>query len=167
MKDEFNHHRAPLWAGLACLGVLIGIATHRAADPEDRKLDAKCTRFQHQYVCEHKITRNPGMCFTNVALCSGATTSNMCVNTNITYYQVNSDFPQQGDTPDPTTICRQTEGGSAEYTIWAAHHYIASPPAECYCQVRCKWNPTSSKCEPWYCIGPKMSLGKLTAVNCP
>lgn len=167
MKHKLNHQRALLWAGLAGLAAMFGIATHRAADAEDRHNDASCSPLTHQNPCEHKTVRNPGMCFTNVPLCSGTTNPNLCSSSEIAYYDVKDDFPQ-GETDDPTTICRQTQGGSAEYTIWNAHHNVISPAADCYRRVVCKWDTSTSpaKCVVDYEISPWISIAKPTAVKC-
>lgn len=165
--NNVNNQRTLLWAGLAGLAALISLVTitHRVVGAEDRHLNPECTPLYHQQPCEHKTTRNPGMCWPNVPLCSGATDSNLCVSTNITYYEVMDDFPQ-GERDDSTTICRQYVNGTGEFTIWAAHHNVISPAHPCYRKVTCRWNSTTRRCEFRGAVTPWYYMPKRIAVEC-
>lgn len=144
MKQRHNRTKPLLWVIVAGLTATFGIDTHWAA--EDRRHDAQCSPFNHTPLCPHKWAANPSMCKADVALCAGATTQATCLNPNTTFYVVMEDFPQD-EVSNSTLTCKQTEGGSSTYTIWAEHTYITSPSRGCYKQVRCKWEPApASRC---------------------
>jgi len=70
MKQRQNHKKQLLWGMVTGLTAMFGIVTHWAA--EDRNYDPTCSPFSHKYLCEHRYAYNPGMCKSDLALCSGA-----------------------------------------------------------------------------------------------
>lgn len=165
MNQRLNIKRQLLWTTVASLSAMFGIVTHRAA--EDRRLDETCTPFDHQYLCAHRWPDNPSMCKTDVPFCNGASDSNICASTEISYYEVKDDFPQS-DPLDPTLTCTQIVGGSGVYTVWNSHTKIVSPPAQCYKRVYCVWDPSTQpgKCVYYADAGPWISKPKPTLLQC-
>lgn len=164
MQNRQTRRKHLLWTTVLGLTTLFGIDTHWAA--EDRRPDETCAPFSHLDPCEHKYPTNPGMCKSPLALCVGATSQAICLNTEISYFAVKNDFPQ-GQTDNPTMTCQQIEGGSGSYTIWTAHTYIYSPSRECYKQVRCRWEPApANTCVYDHDVTGWSYLPKKTMGNC-
>ena len=105
------------------------------------------------------------MCWSNVQLCSGTTSSTICESTDITYYEVNDNFPH-GERDNSTIFCRQYVDGTGEYTIWAAYHNIISHAAEYYRKVIRQWISPLGRCEVWYAVTPWYYMPKRTAIEC-
>ncbi|OQC68400.1 MAG: hypothetical protein BWX48_00054 [Verrucomicrobia bacterium ADurb.Bin006] len=165
MKQRRNYKMHLIWTKVAGLTAMFGIVTHWAA--EDRLPDEACSLFSHVRLCPHKYPINPGMCKSDVPLCSGATSSNICTGTNITYYEVKSDF-HQSEANNATMTCHQIVGGSGTYIIWTQHTKISSPPEPCYKRVTCRWDPfpAPGRCVVYEDLSPWFSLPKRSVEGC-
>lgn len=114
--------------------------------------------------CPHRRPINKGMCWTNggqgVNLCPGQSEA-ACGSTN-QFYDVKDFFLAEAD--NTSTSCWTESSGipTPQYTRWAAHTYITSPPGQCYRTVQCEWN--SNQCiikpnseGPWYMLPERRS----------
>ena len=98
---------------------------------------AVCT-VNHQYPCSHQHpSGNLGPCISGpVITCDGIYDSSICTSST-NAYQVNREC----------VSCLTTNDQISNNSYYAEHHNCNSELSDCYRSVRCKWNPSTSKCE--------------------
>ena len=155
----------PLVLGSAIVGLLLTVTLAQ----QDYLWTDNCAAAVHNPdTCQHRWPANNSMCWTDggkgVHQCEGTDTPSICVSTNITYYQVYSDFPQ-----DPLQNSWSTcifNNGSYSVSAWTSHSSIESPPAHCYQTVRCTWSDQSHCTVAPGSGGGWVDLPKKTSVPC-
>lgn len=157
--DKQQIQRYPI--GIGALALLVGLTLSQAA--EDRLWRPTCPLFDHP--CDHKRAYNPGMCISGVPLCGGAGSQAICLDSNIKYYEVVDDFPQ--DTMNNITGTCIHERSGYRFEVWREHTNVISPAAPCYALVRCKWEKIPQKCTRDIYISPWYYLPKRQTVDCP